>query len=61
MTSDPSIQYWGIREMIVGMKTCSNNCEKCYGPLESECLACKEGSYLLGNSCIKKCPVLKIE
>ena len=31
--------------------TCDSNCDQCFGKGEDECISCKTGFFLVGNSC----------
>ena len=35
---------------------CDKECESCSGPLNNQCLSCKNGSYLYSGSCSHQCP-----
>lgn len=35
---------------------CSSECQLCYGPFSSNCLACSPGYYLMDDSCESHCP-----
>ncbi len=45
---------------MVVLKTCHAKCSSCFGPLETDCLTCRGGAFLLGNACVDKCPVYSI-
>lgn len=53
--SDPTIQFWGIKELYVVGKMCHAYCLTCYGPANSNCLSCSAGYYLEGNVCVQSC------
>ena len=51
---------WGISNLIVAILTCYSGCDSCFGPSPNQCLSCTNNSYLLGNTCVKRCPVMSI-
>ena len=53
--SDPTVQFWGIKEVIVATKDCHQYCLTCYGALNTQCLSCASGFYLQGNVCLPVC------
>jgi len=53
--SDPTIQFWGIKELIIASKMCHSYCLTCFGSLNSECMTCAVGYYLQGNLCLPSC------
>jgi len=53
--TDPSIQWWGIKELIISAKLCHSYCSTCYGPNNSNCLSCASSYYLQGNVCLQTC------
>ena len=50
--TDPSVQAWGIKELIVAEKLCHARCATCFGATDSDCLTCASGYYLQGNVCL---------
>lgn len=58
--SNPLIQFWGIKDLIIISKNCHSTCLTCVGPLVTDCTSCYSGSYLNGNTCVATCPVLYI-
>ena len=59
--TNPLVQYWGIKDLIVAVRKCHYQCNTCYGPLSSDCITCEDGYYLHGNKCVKECSGLKVE
>lgn len=53
--SDPLVQWWGVKELIVAAKLCHAYCLTCYGANNSNCLSCAAGYYLQGNVCLPSC------
>lgn len=53
--TDPSVQFWGVKELIVAAKMCHAYCLTCYGASNSNCLSCASGYYLQGNVCLPEC------
>ena len=53
--TDSSIQYWGLKDFIVSVRTCHSSCLTCTGPTLSECLSCEAEFYLHGNVCVHSC------
>jgi len=53
--TDPSIQWWGIKELIISAKLCNPYCLTCYGASNSNCLSCTFSYYLQGNVCLPTC------
>jgi hypothetical protein len=51
---------WGISNLIIALLTCNLKCNTCFGPTPHQCLSCSNNSYLLGNTCVKQCPVMAI-
>lgn len=58
--SDPNVQHWGIKDIMIVGKTCHRYCDKCFGESVNECLTCSAGYFLRGNTCVTKCPRLSI-
>lgn len=52
---DPNVQYWGIKDLVIGIRLCHARCETCFGPNYSDCASCSAGFYLLGNLCVPQC------
>ncbi len=53
--TNPLVQKWGIKELIVTAKMCHGYCETCYGGTNTNCLSCASGYYLQGNVCLPTC------
>ena len=53
--SDPNVQFWGIKDLLIIGKECHADCLTCYGSLNSNCLTCADGFYLEGNVCVQNC------
>lgn len=51
---------WGISNLIVVLLTCNASCNTCFGPAAHQCLSCSNTSFLLGNTCVKQCPVMSV-
>jgi hypothetical protein len=51
--TNPSIlQTWGLKDLMIILKTCHAQCISCYGPASTQCIVCSPGFYLIGNTCI---------
>lgn len=53
--TDPLIQYWGVKDLLIILRTCSSRCETCFGPGHADCTSCAPGFLLLGNLCVASC------
>jgi hypothetical protein len=53
--SNPAVQFWGLKEILVASKDCHSYCTTCYGALNTQCLSCATGFYLQGNVCLPVC------
>lgn len=51
---------WGISNLIIVLKTCNSSCHTCFGPAAHQCLSCSNSNYLLGNTCVKQCPIMAV-
>ena len=40
--------------LFLKRKVCSADCALCYGPNNSQCLACPQGKYLLTSTCLSE-------
>lgn len=38
--TNPSLQFWGIKELMIVAKLCHDYCFTCYGPDNNNCLSC---------------------
>ena len=47
--TDPNVQSWGIKDLIVAAKMCHSRCDTCFAGTDSDCLSCAVGFYLQGN------------
>lgn len=47
---------WGVKDLLVVMRMCDVGCVTCFGGNASQCYKCQPGYYLLGNTCVDKCP-----
>lgn len=56
MAGTPPTQSWGIREIIVAVRTCHPYCLTCYGPNSSQCYSCQPNYFLSGTACVNACP-----
>lgn len=54
-TTDPTVQYWGVKDLLIVMRTCHSKCETCFGPGAADCTSCAPGYLLLGNLCVSSC------
>lgn len=54
-STNPAVQYWAVKDLIVAAKMCHSFCSTCYGPNASQCLTCSTNYYLQGNVCVKNC------
>ena len=55
LETDPDVKYWGLKDMLIGVKQCHSSCDTCTGPTHAECLSCSTGFYLSGNTCVVNC------
>ena len=53
--TDPSVQYWGVKDLTIVSKVCSSRCDTCFGPGHADCVTCSAGFFLLGNLCVPQC------
>lgn len=53
--SDPTHQFWGIKDLLISARICHPQCKTCFGPTAGECKTCAPGYYLWGNFCVPKC------
>jgi hypothetical protein len=53
--TDPNLQSWGIKDLLLAAKMCHSACDLCFGPANSDCLSCALGFYLQGNVCLPAC------
>ncbi len=60
ITSSSILQSWGLKDLMIILKTCHAYCVSCYGPAATQCLICAAGYYLIGNDCVSSCPIYHI-
>lgn len=56
--TNPLVQFWGVKDLLVVAFTCSPVCMTCTNP--TNCVSCPPRSYLIGSSCVKNCPFLSV-
>jgi hypothetical protein len=60
VANNAAIQSWGIKDLMIVLKTCDISCTACFGPSSQQCIVCASGFYLIGNACVSSCPVYGI-
>lgn len=56
MVGSPPTQSWGIREILIAVRTCHASCMTCYGPKATSCYSCQPDHFIEGLACVPACP-----